>query len=80
MVGRLVRLPHKRVGAARVVLYQYDQENSMNPHGLLIAYAEDFVKPVVSDFDTFTASLPCYRLRDRLSSFSWVLGGPTAHG
>eukprot|EP00434_Breviolum_minutum_P033794 symbB.v1.2.029904.t1/scaffold3322.1/size91521/2 len=26
----------------------------MNPHGLLIAYAEAMVKPVVSDFDTFT--------------------------
>merc|ERR1712190_26938 len=38
----------------RVVLYQYDMENAMNPHGLLIAYAEATVKPVVSDFDTFT--------------------------
>ncbi|CAJ1387979.1 unnamed protein product [Effrenium voratum] len=37
-----------------VVLYQYDQDNAMNPHGLLIAYAEATVKPVVSDFDTFT--------------------------
>jgi len=37
-----------------VVLYQYDIENAMNPHGLLIAYAEASVKPVVSDFDTFT--------------------------
>jgi hypothetical protein len=26
----------------------------MNPRGLLIAYAEETVKPVVSDFDTFT--------------------------
>jgi len=37
-----------------VVLYQIDCENPMNPHGLLIAYAEATVKPVVSDFDTFT--------------------------
>lgn len=37
-----------------VVLYQYDQDNCMNPHGLLIGYAESSVKPVVSDFDTFT--------------------------
>jgi len=37
-----------------VVLYQMDQSNPMNPHGLLIAYAERQVKPVVSDFDTFT--------------------------
>merc|ERR1712032_788322 len=38
----------------RVVLYQYDKENPMNPHGLLLSYAEACVKPVVSDFDTFT--------------------------
>jgi CRP-like cAMP-binding protein len=37
----------------RVVLYQADLEDSMNPHGLLMAYAEETVKPVVSDFDTF---------------------------
>eukprot|EP00439_Symbiodinium_sp_Y106_P080107 s332_g18.t2 len=37
----------------KVVLYQFDQDNPMNPHGLLIAYAENTVKPVVSDFDTF---------------------------
>jgi len=39
----------------KVVLYQLDSENDpMNPHGLLIAYAENTVKPVVSDFDTLT--------------------------
>mmetsp|Transcript_35599 Transcript_35599/g.80414 ORF Transcript_35599/g.80414 Transcript_35599/m.80414 type:complete len:755 (-) Transcript_35599:285-2549(-) len=37
-----------------VVLYQNDESDPMNPRGLLIAYAEEFVKPVVSDFDTFT--------------------------
>jgi len=37
-----------------VVLYQMDTANPMNPHGLLVAYAEASVKPVVSDFDTFT--------------------------
>ena len=37
-----------------VVLYQFDQADPMNPLGLLIAYAEKQVKPVVSDFDTFT--------------------------
>eukprot|EP00408_Alexandrium_pacificum_P061029 CAMPEP_0171160960 /NCGR_PEP_ID=MMETSP0790-20130122/3825_1 /TAXON_ID=2925 /ORGANISM="Alexandrium catenella, Strain OF101" /LENGTH=802 /DNA_ID=CAMNT_0011625507 /DNA_START=112 /DNA_END=2521 /DNA_ORIENTATION=+ len=37
-----------------VVLIQMDSENPMNPHALLIAYAEGSVKPVVSDFDTFT--------------------------
>ncbi|CAK9088651.1 unnamed protein product [Durusdinium trenchii] len=38
----------------QVVLYQNDEADIMNPRGLLIAYAEVFVKPVVSDFDTFT--------------------------
>lgn len=37
----------------RVVLFQYREDDPMNPRGLLIAYAEQFVKPVVSDFDTF---------------------------
>ena len=39
-----------------VVLYQFDLSDPMNPHGLLIAYAEEQtgVKPVCSDFDTFT--------------------------
>jgi len=37
----------------KVVLYQMDNENPMNPHSILVAYAEDDVKPVVSDFDTF---------------------------
>jgi hypothetical protein len=44
------------ISSPKVVLYQYD-EDCMNPHGLLIAYAElsvKRVKPVVSDFDTFT--------------------------
>jgi len=36
------------------VLYQMDAENPMNVHSLLVAYAEASVKPVVSDFDTFT--------------------------
>lgn len=38
----------------KVVLYQFDQLDPLNPHGLLIAYAESTVKPVVSDFDLFT--------------------------
>lgn len=37
----------------KVVLYQNDEADSMNPRGLLIAYAEKLCKPVVSDFDTF---------------------------
>ena len=38
----------------KVVLYQHDLSDPMNPHGLLIAYAEQDVKPVCSDFDTLT--------------------------
>lgn len=38
----------------KVVLYQIDESDCMNPRGLLVAYAEKLVKPVVSDFDTFT--------------------------
>ena len=38
----------------RVCLFQHDLSDPMNPHGLLIAYAESSVKPVCSDFDTFT--------------------------
>eukprot|EP00929_Paragymnodinium_shiwhaense_P023222 TRINITY_DN14595_c2_g4_i1.p1 TRINITY_DN14595_c2_g4~~TRINITY_DN14595_c2_g4_i1.p1 ORF type:complete len:1302 (-),score=284.36 TRINITY_DN14595_c2_g4_i1:71-3976(-) len=37
----------------RAVLYQSDEGNPLNPRGLLIAYAEGTVKPVVSDFDAF---------------------------
>eukprot|EP00930_Biecheleria_cincta_P032164 TRINITY_DN22318_c0_g1_i1.p1 TRINITY_DN22318_c0_g1~~TRINITY_DN22318_c0_g1_i1.p1 ORF type:complete len:1340 (+),score=259.46 TRINITY_DN22318_c0_g1_i1:107-4126(+) len=37
----------------KIVLFQADKEDSLNPHGLLVAYAEKTVKPVVSDFDTF---------------------------
>lgn len=36
-----------------VVLYQFDKASPMNPHGLVMAYAENVVKPVVSDFDLF---------------------------
>lgn len=38
----------------KVVVYQFDSADPMNPLGLLVAYAETQVKPVVSDFDTFT--------------------------
>merc|ERR1712218_293905 len=36
-----------------VVLMENDESDCMNPRGLLVAYAEKYVKPVVSDFDTF---------------------------
>jgi hypothetical protein len=37
-----------------VCVYQYDLSDPMNPLGLLVAYEEGKVKPVISDFDTFT--------------------------
>eukprot|EP00929_Paragymnodinium_shiwhaense_P060055 TRINITY_DN30029_c0_g1_i1.p1 TRINITY_DN30029_c0_g1~~TRINITY_DN30029_c0_g1_i1.p1 ORF type:complete len:1306 (-),score=271.85 TRINITY_DN30029_c0_g1_i1:197-4114(-) len=40
-------------GEPPCVLLQADRQDALNPHGLLIAYAERAVKPVVSDFDTF---------------------------
>ena len=44
-----------RSSSPSVVLYQFDVTDPMNPLGLLMAYAEEkSVKPVVSDFDTFT--------------------------
>mmetsp|Transcript_11987 Transcript_11987/g.21220 ORF Transcript_11987/g.21220 Transcript_11987/m.21220 type:complete len:748 (+) Transcript_11987:163-2406(+) len=62
----------------QVVLYQNDESEAMNPRGLLVAYAEMYVKPVVSDFDTFTIgsrgmeyeSLPM----DQADLINWMLG------
>lgn len=45
----------------QVVLYQFDSSDPMNTLGLLIAYAESSVKPVVSDFDTFTVGSKGFR-------------------
>jgi CRP-like cAMP-binding protein len=39
-----------------VVLWQFDEGHPMNPHGLLVAYAEEKVMPVVSDFDALLVS------------------------
>merc|ERR1719359_2554540 len=44
------------VSEPKVVLFQFDEADPMNVRGLLIAYAEELVKPVVSDFDTFTVA------------------------
>ncbi|CAK9077464.1 unnamed protein product, partial [Durusdinium trenchii] len=37
----------------RAVIWQHDNEDCFNPCGLLMAYEEEKVKPVVSDFDPF---------------------------
>ncbi|CAE8692001.1 unnamed protein product, partial [Polarella glacialis] len=37
----------------KIVLYQVDHEDPMNPRGLVMAYAEHQVHPLVSDFDPF---------------------------
>lgn len=63
--------------APKVVLYQFDVADPMNPLGLLVAYAEKFIKPVVSDFDTFTigskgmkyAPLP----KEQVDLINWLL-------
>lgn len=64
-------------GRPKVVLYQYDLTNPMNPHGLLIAYAESMVKPVVSDFDTFTVGSRGMRYEkiaaDQSDLMAWTL-------
>lgn len=59
------------------VLYQYDECDPMNPRGLVIAYAEATVKPVVSDFDallvgssgTLYEPLPA----EQVKAMSWTL-------
>lgn len=39
----------------RVVVWQYDADDALNPCGLLVAYEEDGrVCPVASDIDAFT--------------------------
>mmetsp|Transcript_128775 Transcript_128775/g.222263 ORF Transcript_128775/g.222263 Transcript_128775/m.222263 type:complete len:943 (+) Transcript_128775:43-2871(+) len=61
----------------QVVLYQHDESDFMNPRGLLIAYAEKSVKPVVSDFDALLIGsqgiqynpLPC----DQADLVDWCL-------
>lgn len=37
----------------KVVVWQYDENNPMNPRGLLVAHAEGQIKPVASDVDAF---------------------------
>jgi len=63
-----------------VVLYQHDMGDPMNPHGLLIAYAErdpDRVKPVCSDFDTFTVGSKGFKYvampKEQLQLVHWEL-------
>jgi len=61
----------------KVVLYQFDESDSMNPRGLLVAYAEKLMKPVVSDFDTFTVGSKGFKYEslplDQAKLVTWVL-------
>jgi hypothetical protein len=62
-----------------VVLYQFDQNDPMNPLGLLIAYAEGQVKPVVSDFDCFTVGSKGFAYNEptppkQVELIKWSLG------
>ena len=60
-----------------VCLFQHDLSDPLNPLGLLIAYSEREVKPVVSDFDTFTVG--CKGIRhestpaDQVEIMDWAL-------
>lgn len=61
----------------KVVIYQHDEGDAMNPRGLLVAYAEKFVKPVVSDFDTFLVGSRGMRydslIRPQAEVVKWLL-------
>eukprot|EP00931_Biecheleriopsis_adriatica_P083411 TRINITY_DN5700_c1_g1_i1.p1 TRINITY_DN5700_c1_g1~~TRINITY_DN5700_c1_g1_i1.p1 ORF type:complete len:1189 (+),score=234.43 TRINITY_DN5700_c1_g1_i1:145-3711(+) len=60
-----------------IVLYQADKQDPLNPHGLLLAYAEATVKPVVSDFDTFMVgcrgTLPSALPPNQIELEAWAL-------
>merc|ERR1719171_2386913 len=65
--------------APEIVLYQHDEGDPMNPRGLLLAYAEKSVKPVVSDFDPFLVAsrgMGYNELSEEQSDLiSWLLDG-----
>ena len=60
-----------------VVLYQFDKRDAMNPLGMLMAYAEAEVKPVVSDFDTLLVGSRGVRYEmtppDQVELMQWAL-------
>jgi len=61
-----------------VALYQFDTANPMNPSGLLLAYEEEAVKPVVSDFDAFLIGCSGSKFvdpipQDQLDLVSWSI-------
>jgi cAMP-dependent protein kinase regulator len=61
-----------------IVLFQWDDMDVMNPRGLLVAYAEEYVKPVVSDFDTFTVASKGVKYEEMPNEYAnlmlWGLG------
>jgi hypothetical protein len=69
-------------GEPPVVLYQSDLKDPMSPHGLLMAYAEEHVTPVVSDFDTFLVGSRGVRYEPtppkQVSLMRWALERTTA--
>ena len=65
--------------APPVVLYQFDKQSPLNPLGLLMAYAEARVTPVVSDFDTFLVGSKGMRYDappppEQVALMHWALG------
>ena len=67
--------------APPVVLYQFDPKDPMNPLGLLMAYAEAKVLPVVSDFDTFLVGSKGLRYSptppEQITLMNWALDHTT---
>lgn len=61
------------------VLLQFDVSCAMNPRGLVMAYAEDTVLPVVSDFDPFLIGSQGMKFKpisdDDVKLMKWCLAG-----
>ena len=61
MTDKVTKVIGRSISAPRAVVMQWDDSRPLNPATLLMAYEEDRVLPVVSDFDAFlvgSASCP----------------------
>ena len=61
MTDKVTKVIGRSISAPRAVVMQWDDSRPLNPTTLLMAYEEDRVLPVVSDFDAFlvgSASCP----------------------
>jgi len=68
----------REVSSPPVVLYQQDVADPMNPLGLLMAYAENEVQPVVSDMDAFVVGSKGMQYEEtpaeQVELMKWCLG------